>query len=545
MGWDTFLEIQDVLPGWRRFSRPWAGRMSNPMRTTWRGTRRGWLAAAALAAVCGNVMAVTFRYDTYREVTAPEDATFRLGPFYSTIRFSQSVGYRYVTTSGSGAAYLFGNNLGTIRKDGSDFPLVSSLSLGNYYIINKTSDFDFSFKISYHHFPMETEEDYWGFDLIDQGLTVSLGNFSATMRKDGWTAGYSADSYSMYSSEKGYGMSANISSEFELTRFVKGKLYDRPSVKTEYIDARGYSDTYSGRKYQYFNNIAGFDLDWQMTADQSLGSTISRSDTIPFSSSSFTNQRSVVYQASGIYERKLSEDLLAGLKATLTLREYPNSNRGDQIQHSYEIFAKWQATPDSTIELGGGVSYAKLSGAGAYETNGTLKTIIGRATLTTELSKKLWHSLGYRRELQAGFSAGLETIDEYRYSIYYTSANEWNIGISTGWRATQPELSTLTAYTDWTTQFSSSYPITDDLTLHLTGAYNQRRNDETGTNTTTDLTLYNDYNTLSANLGLTYVLSKRTTLAAYAQYTGRTSDAASLEYERYTTGVTLTYTYTF
>lgn len=490
-------------------------------------------------------MAVTFRYETYREITAPEDATWRLGTFYQTIKVSQSVGYRYVTTTGSGASYLFGNNLGTIRKDGSDFPLVTSLSLGNYYIINRTADFDFSFKLSYSHFPLETEEDYWGFDLIDQGLTVSLGNFSATMRKDGWTAGYSADSYSMYSSEKGYGMAANFSSEFELTRFVKGKLYDQPSVKTEYLDARGYSDTYSGRKYQYFKNTAGYDMDWQMTADQSLGTTISRTDTIPFSNTSYTNQRSVVYQASAIYQRKLNQDLIGGLKATLYLREYPDSNRGDQIQHSYEVFAQWDLTPDSTLELASGVSFAKLSSAGSYETNGTFSTLIGRATLKTELSKKLWHSLGYRRELQAGFNAGLETIDEYRYSIYYTSANEWNVGFSTAWRETTPELSSINAYDDWITQLSTSYPITDDMTLHLTGIYSQRRNEKDGSSALNDLTLYNDYDTLTATLGLTYILSRRTTLATYVQYSGRSSEAASLEYARYTTGVTLTYTYTF
>ena len=518
--------------------------MNDKAWTTQTWMRCRWL-VAALAAVCGNAAAVTFNYDTYRQITPPEDATFRLGTFYSTITFSQSVGYRYVITTGSGTSYLFGNKLGTIRKDGSDFPLVTSLSLHNYYIISKTSDFDLSFKISYNHFPLETEEDYWGFDLLDQGLTVNLGKFSATLQEEGWTAGYSSDAYSLYGSEQGYSMAANISTEFEVSRFVKSKIYDRPTLKTEYVDARGYSDTYSGRKYQYFNNIFGINLDWLMTSDQNLGLAVSRADNIPLNDSTFTNQRSVIYQASALYEHKINDDLLVGLKAALTLREYPDGYRGEQVQHSYETYTKWQATPDTTLELGAGVAFATLSDAGAYETNGSISTYIGRATIKTELARDLWHSLGYRRELQAGFNAGLETIDEYRYSIYYSPKNEWNISISTAWRDTQPELSTLNAYADWTTQLAFSYPLSEDLTLHLTGTYNQRKNEETGTNTTTDLTLYNDYNTLTATLGLTYALSKRTTLSAYAQNSSRTSDEPSLEYSRYTFGVTLTYTYTF
>ena len=44
-----------------------------------------------------------------QRTTIPEDATFQIGPLYSTVYFTQSIGYRYVRTSGPGADYLYTN----------------------------------------------------------------------------------------------------------------------------------------------------------------------------------------------------------------------------------------------------------------------------------------------------------------------------------------------------------------------------------------------------------------------------------------------------
>ena len=76
-----------------------------------------WIAAAVML-VASVAAAQTLRFDEYREPQIPDHANLRLGPFYSDIAFSQSVGYRYSTSSGQGSEYLRQNGYGRVTKDG-------------------------------------------------------------------------------------------------------------------------------------------------------------------------------------------------------------------------------------------------------------------------------------------------------------------------------------------------------------------------------------------------------------------------------------------
>jgi len=111
------------------------------------------------------------RYDQHRELKPPDYATLRLGPFYSDLFFSQTAGFRYTRSEGTGTDFLFGNNRGVIKKDGSEYPLVARLDARNYVLISRHMDLDISFSLGYAYYPMETQENEFFFDISGEGVS--------------------------------------------------------------------------------------------------------------------------------------------------------------------------------------------------------------------------------------------------------------------------------------------------------------------------------------------------------------------------------------
>ena len=125
--------------------------------------------------------------------------------------FSQSVGYRYMESSGSGVDFLYQNDLGTIKTNGSDFPLVSTLDFRNYLLISEHTDLDISFKASYVYYPMKTEDNQFLIDLAEEGAV------------------------------------GDLSMEFMPTPFIKGTLYNSAVYHVDYVDSRGILDRLAAR----------------------------------------------------------------------------------------------------------------------------------------------------------------------------------------------------------------------------------------------------------------------------------------------------------
>ena len=196
-----------------------------------RGLRCALAAVLVLGAATG--MAQQLRFSDHREVAIPEYATLRAGPFYSTVVFSQSAGLRYSTYSGSGENFYLDNDLGRITDEGIEFPLVSTLSFRNYLLINAYTDLDLSFLLRYAYFPMNTQDNEFWFTAIDPGIVATFGGFTFRVTEDEWYGSYAQDEFTVYATDERVGSFANIDFGFQVTPFVKARLYFRPTYRVD------------------------------------------------------------------------------------------------------------------------------------------------------------------------------------------------------------------------------------------------------------------------------------------------------------------------
>lgn len=512
--------------------------------------------------------AQTLRFEAFKDMSLPDNANLRLGPFYSDWAVMFSAGYRYVTSSGPGAQYLYGDNKGRYRKDGDEFPMVAELGMKNYMLISRYMDLDISCRLRYNYFPNGTEENWFSFEISGPALSARMGSFSFLMTDKTWVGQYDAGSgrlmvsdqtwigsyngqyVSAYAGEAGRGAaggySATLSSQFELTQFVRGRIYDAPSYRVDYVDARGINDNVSGDSYHVFQNTLGLDMDWLMAKDKNLGYSASRTDTIPMQDTADSNRfdvaKSVIYRQTLFYQQKVNPLCSVGARADWWWRYYLSDGRGDQFQQDYSVYGIADVTENSSLSASIGHSSATLKDPGAYETGGTSESIIGSILLNTKLTERLSHSLGYSRSQTANFDAGLDVIDDYHYSLSWVR-DSWNIALLSSYRIYTPRLSTISDYRDWVTQVTSSRAITRTMGISTTVAYAERKNGNVQANDPYGDTpmVQNDYSTFVVNAGLNWVLSTSLTAFFYAEHLNRYSDDPSLEFSRDTVGVNLVY----
>ncbi len=533
------------------------------------GSMRGSMVLAmALMVMIGVGAATSFadaaRFESYQLQALPDNANILIGPFYSDLAFFQSVGIRYVKSSGKGMEYLYasrdssgsslggsvtgqgssGSGRGQIKKDGIDYPLVSQLTDRNYLLVSKYMSIDVSFSLTYRYFPNASEDNRFDVEIIDPGFDAQMGSFSLSTSGDARMSEFNGRNTGSYS-EKSSGFSANLSTDFELTPFVRARLYERPSYRVDYVDQRGYSDNLSGQRYPVFQNLLGMDLDWQMAPDKTLGYTASRTDTVPQDNNYDINQ-SVVYRQMLEYRQQLNPLTSAGARADYFWRDYLDA-RGSQVQHDYEVFMNSDVTEDTSINAMIGYSMGTLSGASADETNGTSDVVIGEVGIQTRLSETLSHGLSCSRSQRAGFIAGFEVTDAVRYNIQCVWPESWSLGFSTAYEAVTPIKAAVSDYTDWANQISASRPLTRDLVLTLASVYVMRMNatpveGEVGYG---DVYMSRDYDTWATTAGLIQTLGKRLKLYTYVEHLERISSEELLQGTRNTVGMTLGYYYDF
>lgn len=521
--------------------------------------RTGLLLLAFLTLATGTALAQTARFDTYGLAGVPDNANVRIGPFFSDLSFFQSVGVRYMTSSGLGMDYLYAGHTpgtpvtpgqptsyGRVKKDGLEFPLISQLTARNYFLISKYMAVDISFALTYRAFPNGTEDDTYDVEIIDPGFYATMGSFTFGATKDSWLGSFNGRNAQAYTGKESSGFSANLSMDFELTPFIRGRLYDRPSYRIDYVDSRGYTDNLSGQRYPVFQNLLGLDLDWQMAPDKSLGYTASRTDTLP-QEDTYDISESVVYHQMLDYRQRVSPLTTMGFRADYFWRDYSN-NRGSQFQQDYLGYMTSDITEDSTLNLSLGYSLGDLSGGGSsYETNGTSDAVIGGAGLNTRLSETLSHGISYQRYQRAGFMAGYEVTDAIRYHLQWASPETWAIGYHTAYETVTPALANAAPYSDWVNQLSLSRPLTRHLVLTMATAYIMRMNDTPaeGDIGAGEVFLSNDYDTWASTAGLIHTLTDRLKLYTYAEHLERFSSNELLAGTRDTIGMTLGYYYDF
>lgn len=490
----------------------------------------------------------TLRFDNYRDLVVPDSANLRLGNFYSDWAFSQSVGARYIRSSGAGSDYLYANNRGRVRDDGADFPLVSSLSLKNYLLISKYMDLDLSVNITYSYFPNGTEDDQFDINMVGEGLSARMGAFTLNMTRDEVNGSFngrnvSAGGYTRSNADKGF--SATVSTEFDLSDYVKGRIYDNPSYTVDYVDERGRIDNLRGQKYRYFQNTAGLDVDWLMAKNKNWSYSLTRTDTLP-QDSNFDQTKSVVTKQSLAYQQQINPVLLMGARGDWTWRTFDKDLRGNQFQQDYLGFMGAELTPNTTLQAGGGYSTATLSDPGTFEQDGSSDAVIGYVSLRSMLTARTAHSIGYSRRQDSGFDAGMEVTDEYRYAITWHN-DLWSWSFLTLYDQVQPQLASVSDYTDWINQMTVTRVLTRTLTGVISGAYTVRDNSQPQA---TDLNadqvfVSNSYDTWALNAGLTHRITDHLTAFYYVEHLSETGDQASMDFDRDTVGLTLTYQHDF
>jgi len=471
-----------------------------------------------VAAVSSQVaQAQSLKFSNHREVSIPEYAVLRIGPFYSSVSFSQSVGYRYTKGKGTGIDYLFENQRGEFLKDGSDFPLVSTLDLRNYLIISRTMDLDISLRASYAHFPMKTQKDEFIFNPVEEGV---FGEFST---------------------------------EFELTPFVKGTAYDNAAYRTDYVDTRGLADRYGGSAYEHLQNEAGVNLDWLMAKDRNLGLKLSRTDIVP-KDEKFKEHQSVSYAESLAYQQIFNPQVLAGVSASFGQYSYTatTNNRPDTSFQTLMVSSTVEPTKQTVISAAVGYSQVSSAGAGSVTSSIPDGTMVGSLSLKTELAEGLEHSLQYSRAQSSGFNTAFEVNDKYGYHLTWKDRSGMAAGIYSEYTTSQSSDIRYGEYTDWSSGVNASYPLTQIVSLMFDSVYSIRKNKVAPSSQPVNVELVNNYNTWSSKLGTTFLIyqngsaaSDQVIFTTYVQHIERSSDADLLNYSRDVFVATFTYSHKF
>jgi hypothetical protein len=411
-----------------------------------------------------SVSAQSLSYDTRRDIAIPDHSTLRIGPFYSAVRLTTTAGYRYTTGSGQGSDFLIDNQRGRIRSDGSDFPVITSLDFRNYVPITRHSDLDFSVRVSYRYFPLDTQDNEFNVSVPDEGV------------------------------------SANISSEFQISPYLRGTLFDRFKWVTDYVDDSGVRDDIGGRRYERVENNIGLRFDWLMAKDKNIGLTLSRFDLIALEEE-FERQDRVTYLEEIRYEDRIIDGVVAGAGIRFQQTDFEEPERADTDQSDVFFFlnatgsenglGRLPITDATTIELGAGLSAgsearsgsASAADADSFVTavdddrnnanrNRDTTVLNANAKIRTDMSKHLAHELLYRRGLRSGFNSSFETFDRFQYSIDY---NRVGVGIRlfTDYDVVEPT-DEINGYDTWIAGVAVDYPLMDFVDLDFSYRYNIR-----------------------------------------------------------------------
>jgi hypothetical protein len=474
----------------------------------WRWTVALVLWALAVWPASGQAL----RFGNHRRIEIPEYATVRIGPFYSSVAFSQMAGFRYTTATGAGTDFLKESGRGKIRDDGLEVPLISTLDFRNYLLISRSVDLDMSVRVSYEHYPMGTQDDEFSVILAEEGIE---GVFST---------------------------------EFRLSETARGTAYDSMVYRTDYIDSRGLADEYGGFRNRYFRNVLGVNLDWLLAPRQNLGISVSREDFYSMEKY-FEDLNRGAFHESLTYEVAVVPDVGVGARAGWTQTDYYDRKRADTVVADYGAFVRFsrgdeggarvRLTERSTLTLGVGysVGYGRTTSTqvtpdqqttGEYDDSAAAMT--GNAKLTTQMRKDLSHSFEYRRSLGGGFRSPMQLSDVYEYRLDWKGVFASAYGFSRAAMG-QPVGRNIPDYSDWASGLGGRYPLWRGVDLVGDTTYSTRHNLGKFFGAV-DLEQANNYDTWVFRLGTSFALTRRVDFNTYYQHMERWSGEDALAYER-------------
>ena len=480
---------------------------------------------AALVLACALVCAVpagaqSIRITNRRDIDIPDYATFRLGPFYSTATFSQSVGARWTRGRGRGTDFLTGTSRGVILDDGWDVPLVSRLQLQNYLILSRNMDMDISVSAQYEYFPLDTQRDQWVFGLAEEGI------------------------------------SAFLSSEFRLSRNVEGQIYWSPSYRTDFVDFRGNSDVLAGREFEYFRNEVGAELNWLLAENKTLTVDGSRVDLIP-DETEFADQEFVSHRIGTGYGVEVLPGVEVGGRLGYSETDYKLESRQDNEITDASLYVNFDVSEDRHLQLSrnasvyGSVGYARGETKSAGDAEGSSSEgVIWSAGIDWgeqgRLSRNMTHGLGYTRAFSGTFDSDLAIIDTWTYDWAWI-VGLWDLGFASVYSDTDPQ-DRANGYTDWLNRFTADYHLTRELALQAYTSYRIRENETTGdedplADDFIDRT--SDYEEWISQIGTSYQLTRQIDFSTYFQHAERYQDADAFDFTRDTFQALMTYSHKF
>jgi hypothetical protein len=457
----------------------------------------------AISLVPCAALAQMLRYDQHREIEPPESATLKLGPFLSNLSFSQTAGFRYTRSEGTGTDFLYGNNRGVIKSDGSEYPLVSKLVAQNYIMISRHMDLDISFSLGYAIYPKDTQEDEFFFDMAEEGV------------------------------------SGSISTEFYITRFVRGTLSDDIVYRTDYIDIRGSEDNYGGSSYEHLQNTVKLNADWLMDEDKNLGVSISRNDLIVMDDE-FEAQEHYSWQEQIYYEQQLAAFLVGGARAELNQTEYNVDTRAGSALQGYSVYANARLTRNSSA----GLSLGYNTGSSDDLIGGSVDSMSATASLSTQMSREWSHGMNYQYGLTGGFSSPFNLQSSLSYELSYEN-DMASMVFSSGYTSVEPQVAEFSDYTSWLSSLNIGLPMTRSIGLLFSASYAARANGVSASTDLSDPEYTSDYDTLSLRLGTSFSVTRRIDFTIYAQHIDRMSDNENLDYSRDILAGTFSFSHAF
>ena len=454
-------------------------------------------------ALCSGAMGQMLRYDQHREIKPPENATVRLGPFYSNLAFTQTAGVRYTKSDGTGTDFLFGSNRGVINEDGVDYPLVSTLDARNYVMISRHTDLDISFRIGYAAYPMGTQDDEFFFDIAEEGV------------------------------------SGSISMEFYISKFVRGRIFDDITYRTDYIDVRGASDDYGGSAYENLDNTLGLEVDWLMDQGKSMGASVSRNDLLVMSEE-HKSQEHVSLEESVFYEQQLAAFIVGGVNAAFQQTAYETDDRAESSSQTYSIYASAKLTPMTTASASIGHSVGESDDLSA----GEVTTFAGSASISTVLSREIMHGASLSHGLTEAFEGPFDLTTMASYDLSYEK-DRTAIRFRTMYSFVEPQTVSFSEYASWVTSLETVLPVTRFMGLLFNVDYAVRDNGEVVDPALDDPEYTSDYETWSMRLGTSFSVTRKVSFDLYGQHIERLSDNPDLQYSRDIVAATFSFSHSF
>ncbi len=456
------------------------------------------LVVAVLTPTAGQAQAL--RFSNYREVSVPDYATVRWGPFYSDMVFSQSIGARYTVSDGAGIDYISNNGRGVIKADGLDIPILSQFSMRNYLIVSRRTDFEFAITVGYDYYPLGTQDDYLWLDFADQGVEVDL------------------------------------STEIRFNEYHRMRLYDRFSYRTDFVDYRGISDNYGGNEYERISNELGIEYDWLISHTQNLALNLARVDELPLSGSypGYDLNEHHGYIEEIVYQKRLSRFARWDLGAEFSQRFYTVAPREEDV-YFYEFYTGGSLvlTKRYNLDARAGLRWSDTlrEGQETVRNDGRLTLSLG---LSGQINETRSHRLQYVRSQETGFvDSGIYNTDDLRYD-YNWSDSRFPGRVETGIARSVPVGESLFGgYINWLSRLELRHELTRLTSLYFRTSYEMRFNDEPSTPLPDLPEASSDYDTWITRIGVIVPLTRMISWDNYYEYSVRRSDDERLAYSRH------------